>query len=570
MFFDSNQLYTAFLVVFVAIAMASLLVFHREGSRKKWREIGVVVLGTCAVLSVASWLRFGDMHSIWVDAPDATANAPHRRKIEKHQPLHFHEFFHYYLGAKYFRDLGYEGLYDCTALGDKENAEADGQKGHIGEWVRDLDDVLRDKSFTTAITRCQTEYVDKMPAAHWAAFKADLRELQRLVPDDWWSDVVYDAGFNPPPSWVLLGGAIANVVPIRLGGTPSYLLATSLDMALILGCFLALRRCFGNLVAITAGIYFGASFIASYGWNGGCFLRYTWVSAIVFGLCFASRGRWTLAGVLLAWAACDRVFPAGFAVGAILPIAWRALVTKVPDDRVRLKQFAIGFGATAAVLVLLSTAIFGVDAWRVFITRIGRHSDVYYTMHIGLKKVVTWRDWVPGQNFHGHVGLERFHDWNVRLRDTWKASWWFAIPIQFVALGGACAAAVRRRPHEASLIVGAIAMFCFALPANYYYVVLALVPAVLLRSAITAPTGDLRVRHWIPLTAFGGFWLTTLLVPRLYGDDIVYDHFICVALLLFYGIWIASWLPAREMLAALRARRARATTPAPSEPSSAS
>jgi hypothetical protein len=563
MYFDGNQLYAALACIFVAAMAASLLVLQRDAARMRTqvRQWGTAVLCGCAALAVVSWMRFGDMHSIFVDAPDVTAGQPHRRKIEHHQPFHFHEFFHYYLGAKYFRDLGYEGLYDCTALADQQNARELGLKGHVGDWVRDLNDVLKDKSFDDAIAHCQTEYVDRMSPARWAAFRADLRDLQTMVPDEWWSDVVYDAGFNPPPSWVLLGGALANIIPIHLAGTPTYLVATGLDMALLVACFLVLRRAFGTASAAIAAVFFGASFIASYGWNGGCFLRYTWVSLVTFGLAAAKRQRWLLAGALLGGAACDRVFPAGFAVGAAVPLVYRALQNV--EERPKVKRFAVGFVGAVAGLVLLSVIVFGFDAWRVFVTRIGRHGDVYYTMHIGLKKVITWRDWVASQNFHGHAGLQRFHDWNLRLRATWASMRWLVIPVQLVAVGGAFAASARRRPYEAALLVGAVAMFCFSLPANYYYVVLALVPAVLLRGAITAPRAAARLRDWVVLCGFVLFWITTLLAPRMFGDDIVYDHFICVALLVFLGAWIVAWLPWQDALARVRARSAKGGSAAP-------
>lgn len=554
MYFDGNQLYLAFLTVNVAAMAGGLLVFQRGRPRAQIRQWTTAVLCGCALLAVSSWTRFGEMHAIFVDAPDATAGMPHRRKIERHQPFHFHEFFHYYLGAKYFRDLGYEGLYDCTALADTENAQQLGLPRHVGGWVRDLDDVLRDKSYESAIARCQTEYVDKMSPARWQAFRADLRQLQTLVPDDWWTDVVYDAGFNPPPSWVLLGGLLANVIPIQWAGAPTYLLATGIDMALLAACFLVLRRAFGTAAAAMAGVFFGASFIASYGWNGGAFLRYTWVSFVVFGVAAAKRGRWALAGGLLAAATCDRIFPAGFALGAIAPVAWRAWRAARPEvDRKRLARFVVGFGGVTLALVLVSTLVFGFDAWRVFVTRIGRHGDVYYTMHIGLKKVITWRDWTPSQNFHGHEGLQRFHDWNLRLRATWVSMRWLVVPVQALALGGALLASVRRKPQEAALLVGSVAMFCFSLPANYYYVVLALVPAVLLRGAATAPTAARRVRDWVVLCGFALFWMSTLLAPKMFGDDIVYDHFICVTLLVFLGGWIALWLPWLQGIAAVRA-----------------
>ena len=516
---------------------------------------GIAARRMRAILAIVSWTRFGGLHEVYVDAPEAEAGHPHRHKLERHQPFHFHEFFHYYLGSNYFGSFGYEGLYDFAALGDFENAQAQGVPPRVRSgWVRDLDDVLRDKPYEDALENCRAEYLPHVAPERWAAFKADLVSLQRIVPDDWWNDVVYDAGFNPPPSWVLIGGSIANVVPIWLGQRPSYLFATSLDMVLVVACFLALRASFGTSAACVAAVYFGASFIASYGWNGGAYLRYTWVTAIVLGLAAARRGRWILAGALLGAATCDRIFPAGFAVGLALPVAWRAL--KSDDDRRRLLRFGAGFLGTMVVLVLASSIVYGLDAWRVFFTRIGRHGDVYYTMHIGLKKVMSFRDWTPSQNFHGHEGLMRFRDWNLRLREAWAATRWLVIPVQLAAVVGAGAAAIRRRPHEAAVLVGAVAMFCFSLPANYYWVVLALVPALLLRAAMTGPTLYARVRDWTVLTAFTLFWLTTMLAPRMFGDDIIFNHFICAALLIFLAGWIVVWLPWPKPLIDRLARRA--------------
>jgi hypothetical protein len=540
MFFDSNQLITSLLVVFLASAIAAVLVFQRDAERRATRFWGTILLTACAIAAIWSWVRFGEFHTIHVDAPDVQASAPNRRKIERHVPFHFHEFFHYYIGAKYFREVGYEGIYDCAALADEEIAEEDGVKPRIGGYIRDLEDVLRDKPYEVALAHCHDELVPHMAPGRWDAFKGDIRELRRLVPDDYWSGVVVDAGFNPPPSWVLVGSAVANTIPIRLAGMSSYLVATSLDAALLVACILVIRRAFGAPIAATAAVYFGASFIASYAWNGGAFLRYTWLTTLVLALVATKRGRWALAGALFAASTCDRLFPAGFAVGAALPLALAAL--RSVEDRRKLVRFGAGFGGTIVVLVVLSTLVFGVESWRIFFQRIFRHGDVYYVMHIGLKKVLTWRDWVPAQNFHGHAGMKLFHDWNVHLRETWVSMRGVAIPMQLVATVGAAYAGLRRRPYESALLVGIVGMFFFNLPANYYYVVLVLVPALLLRAAMTAPTLEWRLREFGLLTAFNAFWITTLIASRLVGDDIIYDHTICVALLIFLGVWIVTWL----------------------------
>ncbi|HEY2513747.1 MAG TPA: glycosyltransferase family 87 protein [Polyangiaceae bacterium] len=539
MFLDANQFALNTLLVAIALAAASVLVFERTSPRAALR-LGVArVLSACALLAVFAWTNFGGLQTVFVDRPGVRDGAAGRAKVETHLPFHFHEFFHYYLGAKYFRELGYGGLYDCTGLADAEIAEEDGVPRKIGGYIRNLDDVLRDRPYDAALAHCRDEFRPNFSDPRWASFKNDQRALRRLVPDDWWGGAVFDAGFNPPPSWCVVGSAFANAIPIRVAGLPTYLVATSLDMVLALACFLVLRRHFGRAPAAMAAIFFGANFVAAYGWNGGAFLRYTWVTAVVFGLTYAKRERWLLAGVFFACAACDRIFPAAFGVGAAIPLAVRAL--RSTPARRDLGRLAMGAGATVVGLVLVSTALFGAASWGTFFSRILAHGDVYYVMHIGLKKVLTFRDWVPQQNFHAHAGLERFHDWNMRLHETWAVSRAIALPLQLFALGGAVFASLRRKPHEAGLLLGITAMFFFSLPANYYYVVAALIPAFLLRAAVTAPTRERRLWEYAVLVGFVVMWLCTLLASRMWGDDIVYNHFICQAVLVFLIGWIGVW-----------------------------
>ena len=151
-------------------------------------------------------------------------------------------------------------------------------------------------------------------------------------------------------------------------------------------------------------------------------------------------------------------------------------------------RFCAGFAGVTVALFLASTAVFGFSAWRVFFERIIRHGDVYFVMHVGLKKIITYRDWVASQDFHGHDGLARFRSWNLRLRATWASMRPLVVPIQLLAAAGAVLGSIRARPYEAAALFGVIVMFFFNLPANYYYSVLAVVPALLLRRAATRPS----------------------------------------------------------------------------------
>ncbi len=547
MFFDPRQLAASILGLFVVAVVAAVTILHKSGNKKATRRWCFFLLAACAVLGMDAWTRFGEFHSIFEDA-DYSDTSPKRRKEEHHQPFHFHEFFHYYIASKYFKELGYESLYDCTTLADQEISQEENRPPRISGYVRNLSDVLTDKTYDEAIQDCRTQTRSRFTQERWDSFKSDLRELHHLVPDDWWGSVIYDAGFNPPPSWVILSSSIANIIPIRMGTARTYLVSTSLDVVLLIGIFVVLWRVFGKTTAVIVAFYFGASFIASYGWNGGAFLRYTWVASVVFGIAAVKRGRWELAGAMFAAATCDRLFPMGFAVGALIPLGYRAWKGRQKRDIDVLVRFAIGFGATSAIVILASIFAFGFSSWAVFFDRIVAHGDIYYGMHIGVKKVLTWRDWVPNQNFQAHNGLITFKNWNLRLRDTWRGMRAVVVLMQLGVLAAVFYGGIRRRPYESAILCGVCVMFFFNLPANYYYVIVVLVPGLVYRAAATAPSAERRLREYAVFMAFNLFWLFTLFASRLTNDLLIYDYYICLAFLFFLIVWMAAWLEGKPRM----------------------
>ena len=99
-----------------------------------------------------------------------------------------------------------------------------------------------------------------------------------------------------------MSSAIANAIPIRAGPFPSYLVSTSLDVALLALAFFALRSGFGVITASAAALYFGSSYLSSYSWIGGGFLRFTWFTCVVLSLVAMKKGRWAWAGAFAAGA----------------------------------------------------------------------------------------------------------------------------------------------------------------------------------------------------------------------------------------------------------------------------
>jgi len=529
-----TQLATAVLVVLLVSTMGTIIVLARGPARRA----ASLVLAVCAMTSIASWTRNGAFQDIYVDA-DRSDTSVSRKKIHENRPFHFHEFVHYYLGPKYFSELGYLGLYDCLALADREIANEEHHPPRISGIVRDLADILTDKPVDQGIDECRAGARLRFSDARWAAFENDVRALARLTPDGTWNAVVFDAGFNPPPSLIVVSSAITNVIPIEAGTRPTYLLATGIDLVLLLVCFFMTRMALGEVTATVFVAFFGASFVSDYSWNGGSVLRFTWFVAVVLGIVALRQRRWAVAGALLAFATCDRIFPLAFAAAAMVPIALRARHS--PEQRAILRRFGLAFGAVVVLLVGASLVMFGPSAWRMFFMRIGRHDDIYHVMHLGLKKVLTFRDWVPNKSFHGHDGNLRYRAWNVALRATWASMRPLVVPLQAVVAAATVWAASRRRPHEAALLGGVVFMFTFNLPANYYYCILALVPALALRAAATATTPARRWRDFTVFVGFAFFWMFTFLAPHLPGDDITFTFRTSLALFGFILAWLGLW-----------------------------
>ena len=145
--------------------------------------------GLLAIASIAAWFHFF--------------------RLEYSGYYHRWEFFHYYLGAKYPKELGYERIYHCTALADAETGNIVAVRHRR---MRDLSvDVLvpaRQALEQPAVCK------DHFSAARWEQFKADVAWLRGASGSGkWWNDMQADHGFNPSPVWTAAGHALVSIAP---------------------------------------------------------------------------------------------------------------------------------------------------------------------------------------------------------------------------------------------------------------------------------------------------------------------------------------------------------------------
>ncbi|MEM1207539.1 MAG: glycosyltransferase 87 family protein [Acidobacteriota bacterium] len=419
----------------IALAAVALLVGRHLGVgwlRCRARRLEAWVALT--TLALVSYINFFDFHGerTWV---------------------HLHDAAHYYLGAKYYGELGYSDLYTAML-----RAEAETHRNRFkAVEARDLE--TYDQVHIRTLLRRSDPVKAAFTAERWTQFRADVDLFrQRLGPH--YGRVLLDHGFNPTPVWALLGGAFARWVP---AGSDRGLLALCLLDLLLLGAVaLMVGRGFGVETMLVAATFFCIAFGATFGWVGGAFLRYPWLFGVVAGAVCIHRRRHGAAGALFAAAAMLRVFPALLLLplGAkAVHLAWRR---RAPARRH--VHFFGAFAATAAVLFAATAALpKGVEHWSDFRDNMNHHVANISPNVVGLTELLALKPDAPQK-----VTAEEFRALKERRRSIHRAQLlWVFVPLAVALAWGA-----RRRTDLGALCLGLPLLYGGLSLAAYYWIVL--------------------------------------------------------------------------------------------------
>ena len=329
---------------------------RRADAWRRTRDLGLVALG---VAGGVCWLNLFQFHYPGFGHPSDT--------------------FHYYLGAKYFPEMGYTRLYQCTAVADAEAGLAD---------VRPVRDLETNRLETSAAiladpARCTRHFTPE----RWVAFRRDVDFLRSRVPERRWLRFQQDHGYNATPAWGMLGSLLTSTGP---ASNTQLALLRAIDPLLLLTTGLAIALAFGWRVACVAAIYFGTNYAAPYGWTGGSLLRYDWLAASVIGICLLRRDRPASGGALLMLASLLRLFPALILVGAALGIGGRWLAERRLSLSGFEKRAALGAISAGLILLPLSGWLAGPDSWSEFVRNSRVHLSTPLANHVGLRTVLSY------------------------------------------------------------------------------------------------------------------------------------------------------------------------------------
>lgn len=378
--------------------------------------------------------------------------------------LHRHDYFHYYVGSKYFAELGYDRLYDCTQQVDID----DGYLRRAGlRQVRRLsnNEVVQGSELFAAAAACKGGF----SAERWRDFGVDVRAFRDVMSLKQWHVLLRDFGYNGSPLGRAITGGLAG-----LGSASGALLGdeltplrgglASLDVVLLVLVVAGLAWGFGLPAACLGALALGCNALSGFEWVGGSLLRQQWLVGLVLGLACLARGRYVLGGVLLGYATLNRVFP-----GVTLAVVLAALLWQLWRTR-RLDRAGVEILAGAGVTLLVGVlATGGAGTWLDFLRNLRMHSLIEAQNLVGLKSLLSFRPDTRVAVLFDPSGVDAF----AAARAARVANFAQLAPLYWLlaAIGAAATllAAIRQSGWAHTAAAGLLLIPWLASPSCYYY-----------------------------------------------------------------------------------------------------
>jgi hypothetical protein len=372
--------------VFEPIILGSVLIlallFYRYQQKLAW-HFKAILTTVFIIIALTGALRFFQIAQI--------------------QIYHVHDLYHYVIGGKYFKYLGYDQLYLATAQAlldqgmnlDEVNIRNLAQKrqGYHDNWRELLQQQL-----------------NPIPASIWDEFKTDifLFSIQLNHDPQQWQKIFNDHGFNPTPFWALQAQPILSYLPLQV--SLAWLIYFDYVLIIITGLLLwLLTRDWLLRWAMLAIYWFVFAYYPAFGLQAnlytiGSFLRYTWFFYLSLGMILLAKSRYYSAGFFLALAGLERVFPfvflfiagLGLAVGLTRDIFTHSKVEMGTIKQSNLVSFSSGALSAMVLIVGMSLWAYPTDYFAKFASNISAHSGLFATNNVGYQKMVVNLSERPG------------------------------------------------------------------------------------------------------------------------------------------------------------------------------
>lgn len=435
--------------------------------------------------------------------------------------VHYGEMFHYYLGPKYFQELGHYQLYNAVVAAD---AEQDGALSAL-PFLTDLKS-YQNTTRQAALKRGK-RIKKRFTEERWSAFKHDVAFFKKetgMPASPQFYFFLMDHGYNASPAATLVLGTLANIVPV----TQLPLLA-SLDVLLVAAMVGLVFRTFGLLMGGLFSVYFFVNILNDPGYVSGSFLRYDWLFCIVAGVCLLERGKHALSALFLTAAAMLKVFPVVLFYGVGVSIFQKARAQRRLDGASL--RFVVAAAVTAAALFILPAVYLGsvLRPWAQFADKTALHDRGVYVNHLGLRGVLLFEP--------SHLSLDSFvekyklgasadvvRNWqDEKEREFVHKRPWLLVGSLLVL---ACVTVIiwkRRAPPAESVLWPLPLIYMASYPSHYYYGFLSLFVLLFFRRSNS-------LAAFVPISLLLVFNLAALVLDSFTPSPIVFYSVVNLAL----------------------------------------
>jgi hypothetical protein len=506
-------------------AIAALVVAREVFAPKRFPVRREMVIGTLALTGVLGVLAFYNMGQ-----PQFYSRAKSEWTF-----AHYLDHRQYYTTAKYFRELGYRGIYEADVASYLEDfPERRAAVANIP--FRDLHNL---QISTPAQQWSRIDAIkSRFTKERWEELKKDNRWFRDAMGTNHWLDMLVDFGGNATPVWMSITHLLYEAVP---PGNAAFTVLGLLDLFLLAGMFICVWRSFGLRTMLIVMTVFGANDFIMYGTNwGGATLRHDWLAYIGYAACALRTERWALGGALLGLSAMIRVFPALALVGATIPALLRlgeevAKTRKMPPLKELFARerptLLVVIGGAGAILgaFLFSILVLPPAAWPECLTKVSQLSADPHPASIALRSLVAGADGNQGSVLRARLPL------------------FIAASALYVAL---VALAARRRRIDQAAVLGMILVPVVLYPANYYIHFVFLLPLLATERRPTeadpSPVSRIDAGIWLTLTGMCAVQYFTTLVPDLglhfYLETVVLFAMLSLLLGLLVFEDVAAWI----------------------------
>ncbi|MEA1925211.1 MAG: hypothetical protein U9M95_05015 [Candidatus Altiarchaeota archaeon] len=429
--------------------------------------------------------------------------------------IHRWDMYHVIINSKYYEELGYMKLYECSIVFD---AESNNYFKDV-DTVRDLntlryikrDDVLKDSDCNKLFTKERKE-----------EFIKDLNFFYSLAPySGYWKRLFTDKGYNGPPFYTFLVSMIVGKIDLSY---INLLILAMLDISLILLAFYMIYKAFGLRVCLIAFIFFCINFPNRFVHMGGTILKFDYVAYLIISICLLRLEKYKLSGFFMALASMIRIFPVLFAAGLALKAVMESV--KVREIKKRYINFFIAFGASLIILFLLSLTVGnGLENWVGFYEDMNIHNKKTAGFRIGFKHMFM---------FHGEITKDdKFIPFSQKAREFEAVQiYYYTSIVSFLLL--VVFLIYKLDDVNSSIIFGVLMFYLLFASTRYYYSILVL---------LFLFTFEFHRERWYMISAILLFTISAI-TYWVYSfnnfDAFIYNYFLSFLLLIYFIYLLAS------------------------------